>query len=332
MTMTLVSIITPTYNHEKFIAQCIESVLAQSFHDWEQIIIDDESTDKTPEIIQHYNDPRIRYFRVNHKGLSNLVKIYNEGLRLSRGEIIAILEGDDFWPSDKIEKEIVAFESQEVILAWGNGFITNELGVPLYLRHTINISDIRQDYSGSEMLRIMRRDNPLTPTSTIMIRKKSLIEIGGFQPSPSGIFVDISTWIKLAGSNQGIFHFSNSILGFWRTHKTQATFSGRVQQLLDHAMIVRQQEIEGSYSYSFYLEARAKLIACDWNNAQKLYIKLIFENDIQNRDKILCILGILSTVVRFDLIDFLINIKNYIYKRKNYIKTSFNKIVRGIDA
>ena len=57
----LVSIITPTYNHEKFIAQCIESVLAQTYTAWEQIIIDDGSSDATKDIISKYNDKRIKY-------------------------------------------------------------------------------------------------------------------------------------------------------------------------------------------------------------------------------------------------------------------------------
>jgi len=54
MKTPLVSIITPTYNHEKYIGECIESVLSQTFPDWEQIIIDDASTDRTPEIIEQY--------------------------------------------------------------------------------------------------------------------------------------------------------------------------------------------------------------------------------------------------------------------------------------
>lgn len=315
MTMTLISIITPTYNHEKFIAQCIESVLAQSFHDWEQIIIDDESTDKTPEIIQHYNDPRIRYFRIEHKGLSNLVKIYNEGLRLARGEIIAILEGDDFWPSDKIEKEIIAFESQEVILAWGNGVVTNEFGKPQYLRRPMKISSKWENYSSNKLLRMAKRDNPISPACTVMVRKNSILSIGGFHASPSGNFVDLSTWVKLAESDQGTFRFFNSILGFWRTHSSQATFSGRSEQLLDHAIIIRGLNIDGSDSYSKYLEARACLISRDWPKANLIFKKLILNGSIERKDRIVCALGILSSISRIDLVESTIRLKEIVCKR-----------------
>ena len=63
MEKPLVSIITPTYNHEKFIEQCVRSVLSQTYPNWEMIIIDDGSTDKTPEKIEQFKDDRIHYIR-----------------------------------------------------------------------------------------------------------------------------------------------------------------------------------------------------------------------------------------------------------------------------
>jgi len=65
----LVSIITPTYNHQEFIAECIDSVLAQTYFEWEQIIIDDGSTDGTPRIISRYVDKRIKYIRQENQGI-----------------------------------------------------------------------------------------------------------------------------------------------------------------------------------------------------------------------------------------------------------------------
>ena len=65
----LVSIITPTYNHENFIAQCLESVLSQSYVAWEQIVVDDGSTDRTREIISQYKDERIKYIHQANKGI-----------------------------------------------------------------------------------------------------------------------------------------------------------------------------------------------------------------------------------------------------------------------
>ncbi len=68
----LVSIITPTYNHENFISECLESVLAQSYANWEQIVIDDGSTDRTAKIVSQFKDDRIKYIPVLSNFLTDL--------------------------------------------------------------------------------------------------------------------------------------------------------------------------------------------------------------------------------------------------------------------
>src|SRR5688500_648199 len=89
-----VSIISPVYNADRYIGACIDSVLAQTFTDWEQIIVDDGSTDQTEAVVRKYNDPRIRYVRLPHRGLPALAESYNVALRDARGALIAVLEGD----------------------------------------------------------------------------------------------------------------------------------------------------------------------------------------------------------------------------------------------
>ena len=117
-TQPLVSIITPTYNHGSFIRPCIDSVLAQNYSNWEQIIIDDGSTDSTAAMIAEYSDPRIHYIRQLNRGPFELAKTYNSALSKSRGNIIAILEGDDFWPPEKLQALVPAFHDphHEVLL------------------------------------------------------------------------------------------------------------------------------------------------------------------------------------------------------------------------
>ena len=107
-----VSIITATYNHEKFIAKCIESVLRQTYPNWEQIIVDDGSTDNTESIVREYaaKDSRIKYIRKEHEGIMNLKNSYNLALDNSTGDLIAILEGDDYWPDYKLEVQVPYFK------------------------------------------------------------------------------------------------------------------------------------------------------------------------------------------------------------------------------
>ena len=124
----LVSIITPTYNHALYIGRCLESVLAQTEPRWEQIVIDDGSTDGTAEIVNQFTDARIRYVAQRHRGIAGLGDAYNLALRMARGEYVAILEGDDFWPQDKLERQLPEFEDPEVVLSWGLAAETDPAG------------------------------------------------------------------------------------------------------------------------------------------------------------------------------------------------------------
>lgn len=106
MKKKLVSIITPMYNSEKFIEATIKSVINQTYKDWEMIIVDDCSTDNSPNIVKPYveNDPRIKYIRAkSNKGVSCARNI---ALDQAKGQFIAFLDSDDIWNENKLEKQI----------------------------------------------------------------------------------------------------------------------------------------------------------------------------------------------------------------------------------
>ena len=100
----LVSIIMPSYNTASYIEASVQSVLAQSYPHWELLIVDDCSTDATPELLRRFNDPRIRVFR-NDKNSGAAVS-RNYALREARGRWIAFLDSDDTWAPEKLEKQL----------------------------------------------------------------------------------------------------------------------------------------------------------------------------------------------------------------------------------
>jgi len=108
----MVSVIMPAFNMQDHISAAIDSVLGQSFYDWELIIIDDCSTDSTPQIIQEYaaNDPRIRLIRTN-KNTNLPGAARNIGIALATGRYIAFLDHDDVWRSIKLERQLEAFSA-----------------------------------------------------------------------------------------------------------------------------------------------------------------------------------------------------------------------------
>lgn len=116
----LVSVLVNTYNHEAYIAQALQSVLDQDFpaDRMEIIVVDDGSTDRTPEIIQPFL-PRIRYIRKENGGQ---VSAFNAGVAEARGEIIAFLDGDDYWPLEKISAVVAAFDKNPDIACVGHAY------------------------------------------------------------------------------------------------------------------------------------------------------------------------------------------------------------------
>lgn len=115
----LVSIIMPSYNTANYIARSIQSVLAQTYQDWELIIIDDCSTDNTDDVVRTFQiDERIKYFK-NHQNSGAAVS-RNRALSEAKGRWIAFLDSDDLWVPEKLEKQIVFMESNDYHFSYTN--------------------------------------------------------------------------------------------------------------------------------------------------------------------------------------------------------------------
>lgn len=102
----LISIITPTYNCGRFIERTIKSVLAQTYPNWEMIIVDDRSTDNTESVVKKYseNDERIKYVCLEKNSGAAVAR--TTAMKLARGDYMAFLDSDDIWKKDKLEKQL----------------------------------------------------------------------------------------------------------------------------------------------------------------------------------------------------------------------------------
>jgi len=108
----LVSVVMPVYNAEAFLAESIESVLAQNYRHFELVVVDDGSTDRSAEIVNGFRDGRIRYYRQQNGGVS---KARNKGVQLSQAGLIAFLDSDDCWHPDKLEKQVNYLQSHNEV-------------------------------------------------------------------------------------------------------------------------------------------------------------------------------------------------------------------------
>jgi glycosyltransferase involved in cell wall biosynthesis len=219
----LVSIITPTYQHESLIDTCIRSVLAQSYRAWELIVVDDASTDRTAGIVAAYaaRDTRIRLIRhARNYGVAGLSDTYNEALAVSRGELIAVLEGDDQWSPDKLVTQVPVFRDPHVVLSYSDYDQVTTDGL-LIARHGV------QDAVGP--LRSSPRENlryfsllKSFGSETVITRRSELVSINGF--TSAGLpLVDYPTWLRLAA--RGDFVRIPRVLGSWRRHPASVFYA-----------------------------------------------------------------------------------------------------------
>ena len=120
-TQTLISIIMPMHNSAAFVGEAIESVLAQSYREWELIIVDDESTDASVSIVEAYaqKDSRIRLFR-NPKPIKMPSAPRNMGLSMAKGRYIAFLDSDDMWLPEKLTQQIPLMQNPQVAIVYSN--------------------------------------------------------------------------------------------------------------------------------------------------------------------------------------------------------------------
>ncbi len=229
MTAPLVSIITPTYNHERYVGACIESVLRQSYGSWEQIVIDDGSTDGTAAAVKSYSDPRVRYLHQENAGIEALAHTYNRALAESRGSLIAVLEGDDTWPEHKLATMVPAFSDPLTVLAYGEMREIDPTGNVAERASRTTRKHRKQPRSvlfndpvrAAVPYMLTVPGHSLIPASTVVIRRTALHAIGGFQYVEGQLYTDYPTFIQLA--LQGRFHFFSETMGFRRMHFSSAT-------------------------------------------------------------------------------------------------------------
>ncbi len=164
----IVSVITPAYNAEKYIKETIESVLGQTYKNWELIVVNDGSTDSTEEIIKSFDDPRIMLFSQKNSGVSSA---RNRGIELAKGKYITFLDADDAIPNYSIQERVDYLDKHSDIDAvHGEISIRDEI-----LQHE---SEVHKPFYYQNLLRkSLHLDNRMSFNPGYMIRKEKLNDI-----------------------------------------------------------------------------------------------------------------------------------------------------------
>ena len=217
-----VAVITPTYQHASFIAACVRSVISQTETDWEMVVVDDGSTDGTPDIVEGLGDARVRLVRNEHRGLDRLGEAYGEALAATTAPLVAVLEGDDTWPPEKLARELPLFDDPSIVLGYGAAALIDGNGVAFarYDRRPRGRA-AENDPLGSIVGPLARAN--FIVSATVMIRRSALERSGGFWQPPGIPYLDRPTYLRLA--LEGRFGHTDQIVGNWRRHPAQFTTS-----------------------------------------------------------------------------------------------------------
>ena len=326
MNRPLVSIQTPVFNQEAYIEETIRSVLGQTYRNWEWIIIDDGSTDKTKEIIRSFHDKRVRYFCQEHTGIDGICRVHNKALSLAYGDLIALIDGDDLWPEYKLERQVKSFIDEDVVLSYGECCLIDSKSKEMdYVGIPDNKGIAGNDPVGTALEEFLLKANSFIYDPTIMVRKSALERIGGFVMF-EGLSHDFGTWCTLA--MEGTFQPLPFCLGYWRKHSQSLTFHHaeyrfrkKIEFIMDFVnqhggkielpgFCCSKEEIERSISLRFreYLDMfyydRAMLLAKIgmFSEAREAFSKFL-EQDPSGKNVLINCLFYLSGAVKHDLVN-----------------------------
>ena len=194
----MISVVIPLYNKEALVGRTLESVLAQSYRDFEVVVVDDGSRDGSAAVVESFDDPRIRLIRQENAGVS---AARNRGIAEARGEFVALLDGDDIWRENYLQTQFELTQKYPQCDVFATDYcFSNSKGVE---KATIirKLPFDGEDGILTNYFEVASCSHPPLCSSTVMVRKGAIESVGGF---PVGIKSgeDLITWARLAAKYQ----------------------------------------------------------------------------------------------------------------------------------
>lgn len=249
----MLSVLMPAYNSDKYIASAIESILNQTYRDFEFIIIDDGSTDNTFSILSKYNDKRIKIYR--NKENIGLIDTLNLGLDLCKGEYIARMDADDISHQNRFEKQVEYLEKNKDCVCVGSWY--KILGTNNVAKLCINDQEIR--------CKLFFESSFGHPT---VVFRKNLVNGIKFDKSfPHA--EDYKFWVDI--SNEGKLANIPEVLLEYRIHNQQVS------------NLYRQEQVESTNKIR--IEQLKSLVGEVTKDDIDFHLNLLYENPILDKEK-----------------------------------------------
>ncbi|MEC3878252.1 glycosyltransferase family 2 protein [Parapedobacter sp. 10938] len=225
-----VSVLMSAYNAERYVGDAIQSILDQSFKDFELIIFNDGSTDSTASIVRQYSDPRIRF--MDNSVNKGLVYARRTTLEAAVGEYVAILDSDDIAMSGRLAQQYDFIEKYpNVVLCGGNAVLIDEEGKSTgkLLHPAYRASELKARFFWSNIL----------VNSSVMFRREQAVAIGGYRDMAP--VEDYDLFVRLA--DQYSIHVFNEPLVYYRIHG-QNISQTKYDKAIEYLRIIKDQQLQ----------------------------------------------------------------------------------------
>ena len=259
----MISVVIPLYNKEALVGRTLESVLAQSYRDFEVVVVDDGSRDGSAAVVESFDDPRIRLIRQANAGVS---AARNRGIAESRGEFIALLDADDIWRENYLQTQFELTQKYTQCDVFATNYcFCNSKGVE---RATIirKLPFDGEDGILTNYFEVASCSHPPLWTSAVMMRKGAIESIGGF---PVGIKSgeDLITWARLAVNYKIAYSRRVSatfiVDSLLKNDDQRQRFPGKQDFVGEELKNLRQYKPKGLNAYiSLWHKMRCRILLC----------------------------------------------------------------------
>jgi len=230
----MISIVLPTYNRAHVLGRAVDSVLAQTYSEWELIIVDNHSSDQTDHLIENYHNSKIKLYKINNEGI--IAKSRNLGILHAQGEFVAFLDSDDWWCPRKLELSLKCLQSFNADIVYHDLYQVKPKKQKLFLKKikTRNlISPVFKD--------LLQNGNAIA-NSSVVVRKQLLEKIGLISEEQKKVtWEDYDTWLRLAKITEDFKRIPQTLGYYW---------SGN-ENLLDY-----DQSLQNNRSFSYFYNLR----------------------------------------------------------------------------
>jgi len=255
----LVSVVIPCFNCEAYLAEAIESALAQTYPNVEIIVVDDASTDGSLAIARCY-EPRIKIISYNVNRERSWCR--NKAVELSSGKFIALLDGDDIWVPEKLSRQMALFDDSLVGVVYSNAYIyefetsANRIDLPTYdsrRRFPLALPMHNVDVA-------LFKENPVVASSA-MIRREAFGDVGGFDLVRSILGAeDLDLWLRISRAGW-CFQYVDAPLVYYRMHSQQTTMNSDVMCFAIQSVYARYlDKVRGARCRSEFREAYERIL------------------------------------------------------------------------